>query len=204
MAGWRPWGATPSAEVCRLALGLAGLENEHGNSQAVRQVLETWQPVARAWRDQAAAEGTDEGVAAAEAIEANLLAQFIEDGQLLEDSGLALEAAELYAKAYELAPDRHEILPRLVGAYLAAGETMKARVTARLARDDHPDEAGGLAGVGQGVRGRAPRQGGSGGLPAGVRSGARDAGPADETGEPLHEVGPGGERGASTWPRPST
>jgi len=134
-------GPAPSAEVCRLALGLAGLEDQHGDSQAVRRVLETWQPVARRWREQAAAEGTDDGVAQAEAIEANLLAQLIEDGQLLEDSGLPAEAAEVYERAYELAPDRHEILPRLVSALLASGETMQARVRARLAREDHPDEA---------------------------------------------------------------
>ncbi|MEZ4387832.1 MAG: tetratricopeptide repeat protein [Candidatus Krumholzibacteriia bacterium] len=134
-------GRTPSAEVCRLALGLAGLENEFGDPQTVRRVLETWQPVARAWREKAAAEGTDDGVPQAEAIENNLLSQFIDDGQLMEDSGLPGEAAALYEKAYDLAPDRYEILPRLIGAYLAAGETMQARVKARLAREEHPDQA---------------------------------------------------------------
>lgn len=134
-------GPEPSAELCRLALGLAGLEDQHGDARAVRQVLETWQPVARRWREQAAADGSDDGVAQAEAIEANLLAHLIDDGQLLEDSGLPGEAAEVYEKAYALAPDRHEILPRLVGALLASGESMQARVRARLAREEHPEEA---------------------------------------------------------------
>lgn len=139
--GLETLGGAPSAELCKLALGLAGLEDEHGNDQAVREVLEAWQPLARQWREQAAAEGTDDGVAQAEAIEANLLAQFIEDGQLLEDSGLPGEAAEVYEKAYSLAPDRHEILPRLVTALLASGESMQARVRTRLAREEHPEEA---------------------------------------------------------------
>ena len=134
-------GPEPSAEVCRLALGLAGLEDQHGDAQAVRRVLETWQPVARRWRERAEVEGTDDGVAQAEAIEANLLAHLIEDGQLLEDSGLPAEAAEIYEKAYALAPDRHEILPRLVSALLASGESMQARVRARLAREEHPNQA---------------------------------------------------------------
>jgi tetratricopeptide (TPR) repeat protein len=134
-------GGAPSAEICRLALERAALEDEHGDSQTVRDILERWQPVARQWRDQAEAEGLTDGVEDAEAIEAHLLARFIEDGQLLEDSGLPLEATELYEKAYELAPDRHEIMPRLVTAYLAAGETLQARVRARLARQEHPDAA---------------------------------------------------------------
>ena len=139
--GLRELGDEPSAEVCKLALGLAGLENEQGDQQAVREVLERWQPVARQWREQAEAEGVEDGVAQAEAIENNLLSQLIEDGQILEDSNLPLEAAELYEKAYAVAPDRHEILPRLVGAYLKAGQELAARVKARLARQEHPEVA---------------------------------------------------------------
>ncbi|MBD3222665.1 tetratricopeptide repeat protein [bacterium] len=134
-------GREPSAEVCKLALELAALEDEHGDSQTVRDVLEAWQPVARQWRDQAEQEGIVDGVEEAEAIEAHLLARFIEDGQLLEDSGLPIEAAELYEKAYDLAPDRHEILPRLVEAYVQAGQTMQARVRTRMARREHPEAA---------------------------------------------------------------
>lgn len=139
--GLEELGRAPSAEVCHLALGLAALEDEHGEPQTVRDILEAWQPLARQWRDQAEMEGTDDGVDAAEAIEAQLLARFIADGQLLEDSGLVSEAVVLYEKAYELAPERHELLPHLVDGYLAGGRLMDARVRTRLARQDHPDAA---------------------------------------------------------------
>ena len=135
-------GRTPAPETCRLALALAGVERQAGDQQALRRVLETWQPVARAWREQAAADGTVDGVAEAEAIENNLLSIYLEDGQILEDSGLASEAVTLYEKAFALAPDRDELLPRIVGAHLATGNTFEAKVAARLARQDHPDKAG--------------------------------------------------------------
>jgi len=134
-------GPQPSAELCKLALGLAGLENEHGDNQSVMRVLEAWQPMARQWREQADTTGDTDGVVQAEAIENNLLALFIEDGQILEDSGLMVEAAELYEKAYDLAPERHEILPKLVGVYLAVDESLKARVKTRLARQAYPEES---------------------------------------------------------------
>lgn len=140
--GLQALGRVPSAETCRLALALAGFERAQGNGEDVRRVLETWQPVAREWRQQAAADGTTDGVAEAEAIENNLVAIYLEDGQILEDSGLGLEAVELYQKAFALAPDRDELLPRIVGAYLAAGDPFQAKVTARLARQDHPERAG--------------------------------------------------------------
>lgn len=135
-------GNEPSAEVCRLVLELARLENEQNDSMAMRQVLEAWQPVARRWREIAVEQTTDDGVSEAEAIETNLLGALLEDGQLLEESGLALDAADLYEKAYKLAPDRHEILPRLVGAYILAGDPFQAKVRARLARQEHPEQSG--------------------------------------------------------------
>lgn len=140
--GLQALGRSPSAEVCRLALMLAGVEDERGDGAAAREVLESWQPVALAWRAKAEAEGITEGVQEAERIESNLLSMYIQDGQLLEEAGLAVEAVELYSKALEMAPDRDELLPRLVSSYLAAGDHMQARVTARLARQNHPDRPG--------------------------------------------------------------
>ncbi len=140
--GLEALGREPTAETCRLALGLAGIERHADNQEALRGILESWQPVARAWREQAEAEGIVDGVAEAEAIEHNLLSIYLEDGQILEDSGMAAEAVSLYEKAFSLAPDRDELLPRIVGAHLAAGNTFEAKVAARLARQDYPDKAG--------------------------------------------------------------
>jgi tetratricopeptide (TPR) repeat protein len=140
--GLETLGREPSAETVRLALALAGVERAAGNDEAVRGLLENWQPVAREWRERAEAEGSVDGVAEAEAIENNLLSIYLEDGQILEDSGLAAEAVALYEKAFALAPDRDELLPRIVGAHLAAGNTFDAKVAARLARQDHPEQAG--------------------------------------------------------------
>ncbi|HOX25638.1 MAG TPA: tetratricopeptide repeat protein [Candidatus Krumholzibacteria bacterium] len=140
--GLQQLGRTPSAEVCRLVLGFAGLEHAQGREDQVQAVLEEWQPIARKWRDQAASQGVEDGVAESEAIEENLLAIYLENGQILEESGLAGEAVAVYQKAYAMAPERDELLPRLVAAHLAAGDPMQAKVTARLARQDHPDQAG--------------------------------------------------------------
>ena len=140
--GLEALGTTPSAESCRLVLALADIERQAGDNAAMRNVLETWQPMAVAWRKQAAAENVIDGVAEAEVIENNLLSIYLEDGQILEDSGLAAEAVELYEKAFALAPDRDELLPRIVGAHLAAGNTFEAKVAARMARQDYPDKAG--------------------------------------------------------------
>jgi len=145
-AGLQALGKQPLAEVMRLALGLASLERDAGNEEAVRRVLETYQPISREFREtaekQAGQPQTVDGYEEAEAIENNLLALYLDNGQILEDSGLMLEAAHTYEKAYELAPDRAELLPRIVDAYLKAGEPLKAKVTANLARQAHPDKPG--------------------------------------------------------------
>jgi len=140
--GLEQQGRTPSAEVCRLVLALASLERDAGDQTALRNVLETWLPKAQAWRQQAEKDEILDGVGEAMAIENNLLSIYLEDGQILEDSGMALEAAELYEKALELAPDRDELIPRIVSAYIAGGEVLKAKVAARLARQDMPEKAG--------------------------------------------------------------
>jgi superkiller protein 3 len=48
-----------------------------------------------------------------------------------------------------MAPARDDLLPRLVGVYLKAGEQAKAGVAARLARDEHPDRVGTWIATGQ-------------------------------------------------------
>jgi tetratricopeptide (TPR) repeat protein len=140
--GLQDLGRVPGPALCRLALGLARLEREHGEPAAARQVLETWYPSARAWREKAEAEGEVEGVQEAIAIENTLLSIFIQDGQLLEDAGLLQESLELYEKAYAIAPQRDDLLPRIVSAYLATGDIFQARVRVRLARQNHPDRIG--------------------------------------------------------------
>jgi tetratricopeptide (TPR) repeat protein len=57
-------------------------------------------------------------------------------------SGLDDEAAKLYQSAYELAPERADLLPRLVDVYIKQEKVLEAGVAARLARDDHPEKAG--------------------------------------------------------------
>jgi tetratricopeptide (TPR) repeat protein len=66
----------------------------------------------------------------------------VEDGKLMEQSGLDAEAAALYQAAYELSPDRDDLLPRLVDVYIKQDMVLEAGVAARLARDNHPEKAG--------------------------------------------------------------
>jgi len=129
----------------RLVLQLNQLEDEQGNEQAVRQLLEKYtDPAVRFLRNLAGREDPEsvDGYREARAIVHNRVRLMVDDAKLMEDSGLAADAARLYKKAYELTPERDDLLPRLVDCYLEQGLNLDAGVAARLARDEHPDKAG--------------------------------------------------------------
>ncbi len=134
-------GASPNPEGLRLVLALNKLEADAGDDQAVRAVLEKYTPYAVKFIKGQTEEEAD-GVQEARAIVHNRVTMMVEDGKLMEESGLLGEASALYEAAYELAPERDDLLPRLVDVDLKNGEDMKARVAARLARDEHPDKSG--------------------------------------------------------------
>jgi len=140
--GLQAIGRSPSAEACRLALALASLEQQNGAERAARDVLETWLPVARAWQEKAAAEGAQGGLQEARLIQTNMITFYVQDALLLEEAGEAATAVDLYRKAHELAPERDDLLPRMVSAYLAAGDPFQAKVAARMARQDFPERPG--------------------------------------------------------------
>lgn len=140
-AGLEVLGATPNVEGLRLVLALNQLEDQQGDEQASRQLLKKFTPDAVSFlADQTDPEA--EGVQEAKAVIHNRVTLMVEDAKLLEESDLLTEASQLYEEAYELAPERDDLLPRLVDVDLRNGESMKARVAARLARDAHPDKAG--------------------------------------------------------------
>ena len=128
-------------EALRLVLGLNKLENDTGNDKAVRTLLEKYAPRAQTYIDQAP-DMNMEGVLEAQAIVNNRISLMVEDGKVLEESGMLAEAAARYEEAHELAPERDDLLPRLVGVYLKDGKAMEAGVAARLAREQHPEEVG--------------------------------------------------------------
>ncbi|MFO7654487.1 MAG: tetratricopeptide repeat protein [Candidatus Krumholzibacteriia bacterium] len=130
------------AEQMRLMLGLAGLVHEEGPESAERELLEEFHPAATEFLERARRDGDEEGVQQARALVDNLIALYVQDAEVMHQSGLPLEAAGRYRQAYDLAPSRTELLPPMVSAYLDAGEELKARVAARLARDAHPDAVG--------------------------------------------------------------
>lgn len=133
-------GKTGGAEALRLALALDKLESDAGNDAAVGKLREEFTPLAQAFlRDNA--EGSD-GWREAQSIVNNRVVMLVDEGKLLESSGLFAEAAVRYQAAYDLMPTRDDLLPRLVDVYLKAGDDLKAKVAARLARDGHPEKAG--------------------------------------------------------------
>ena len=139
--GLEIFGENPGPEGLRLVLALNKLESDAGNTEAVRQLLEEYtKPAVRLLKF--AKEETDEGYQEARQIVHNRVVLMVENAKVLEQSGLLTEAGDLYAEAYKLAPQRDDLLPRLVDVYLKNDESMEARVAARLARDDHPDKAG--------------------------------------------------------------
>lgn len=129
----------------RLVLQLNELEDKQGNEQASRRLLEKYtDPAERFLRNNANAEDPESvaGYREAKAIIHNRVRLMVADAKLMEDSGLTADAAKLYQQAYELAPERDDLLPHLVDCYLEQGQDLEAGVAARLARDEHPDKAG--------------------------------------------------------------
>lgn len=134
------------AEGLRLVLAVAQLHDQAGQSESARQVMHEHLPYAgQALAAADAGERTDEAEEAAilaGQLVNNLLAATLADAKLLEDSGLPNEAAKLYEEAYTIDPDRHDLVPHLVDVYIAADRLGKAKVTARRAREEHPNAPG--------------------------------------------------------------
>jgi tetratricopeptide (TPR) repeat protein len=138
-------GQTLGIEGFRLVLAFNQLEVEKGTEEAVRTLLEKYSPPAVAFlrdHESLAEPEAEPGYLEARSIVHNRVQMMVEDGKLMEQSGLDAEAAKLYKSAYELAPQRDDLLPRLVDVYIKQGKTLDAGVAARLARADHPDKAG--------------------------------------------------------------
>jgi tetratricopeptide (TPR) repeat protein len=143
--GLKMLGQPAGPEALRLVVALNQLEDEQGDEQAVRDLLTEYTPPAKAFLK--GLEGRDDpeaqdGWMEAKSIVHNRVTMMVDDAKLLEDSGLPDEAAKLYDQAYKLAPERDDLLPRLVECYLKEGKQLEAGVAARLARDQHPDKAG--------------------------------------------------------------
>jgi tetratricopeptide (TPR) repeat protein len=132
-------------EGFRLVLAWNRLEQEQEDEQAVRDLLEKYTPPALEYlRTHPEKEGEPpaEGLMEARAVVHNRVGMMVEDAKLMEQSGLDEEAARLYREAYEYAPARDDLLPRLVDVLIRQEKVLDAGVAARLARADHPDKAG--------------------------------------------------------------
>jgi tetratricopeptide (TPR) repeat protein len=140
--GLKALGPGGGAEMLRLALGLSDLEHAEGRSAAARSALEERVDTARKLQAEARADGDDTTAGLARQLLDNLFALCIEDGNLLMDSGLPLEAAALYEKAFALDPSRDEVMPHVVRAYLEGDELMQAKVAVRRAERERPDASG--------------------------------------------------------------
>jgi len=128
-------------EGLRLVLALNRVETEAGDEQAVRKLLEQYTPAAISFLKHVQDE-SDDGAMEARSLVHNRVTQMVDDGRLMEQSNLLDEAASNYRDAYDLAPERDDLLPRLVDVYLRSDQSMDARVAARKAREEHPDKAG--------------------------------------------------------------
>ncbi len=134
-------GPKVSPELMRLVLSLLETLDSAGNEQSRRDLLNEYAPQAAKWLETHEAQ-TEDGWLEANNLVHNRVTMLVDDAQLMEKSGLASEATAMYEQAYELAPDRLDLLPRLVDAYLADGRDLDARVATRLARERYPDKPG--------------------------------------------------------------
>lgn len=134
-------GPDRQAERLRLAVGLLQIAQAGTGEQEVRDVLQEHAAEAAAFL-QGLARDDEPGAAEAHLIVDTQVAKLVEDGALLEQSALPGEAAQVYRKAFALAPDRVDLLPKLVDAYLADGKELEAGTAVQVARESHADKPG--------------------------------------------------------------
>ncbi|NCQ34466.1 tetratricopeptide repeat protein [bacterium] len=129
-----------SPDTMRLVLSLLKISDEDGDEETERELLGQYASRAAAWL-QVHEDGQDGWLEAGTLVKSRV-AMLIDDAKLMEQSGLPAEAAPLYQEAYDLEPERLDLLPHLVDSLLSADREMDARVVARLARDRAPDQPG--------------------------------------------------------------
>jgi superkiller protein 3 len=135
----------PVGETFRVVLALHELETEAADEQAVRDLLDEYTKPARTFLDGLAGKENaeaEDGWREASAVIQYRVALLVEDGKLMEQSGLDAEAIGLYQDAYRLAPERPDVLPRLVDLYLKLGRVDEADAAAARARKEHPEWTG--------------------------------------------------------------
>jgi tetratricopeptide (TPR) repeat protein len=140
-AGLKVLGTTPQAEVMRMVVAKGTLLKAAGDDASLRVLLEVYQPVGMELRRLAREAGKPQadGVLEAESVEQTLVSLYVGSARALEASGLQADAAALYTRVWKLAPERADILPRLIDTYLAAGDTAEARAIADEARRNQPE-----------------------------------------------------------------
>ncbi len=135
----------PVAETFRVVQALYELETEAADEQAARDLLAEQTPAARAFldglKDKEEPEAED-GWREASAVVNHRVALLVDDGKLMEQSGLDAEAVGLYQEAYRLTPARPDVLPRLVDVYLKLGRAEEAAAAAAKAQAEHPGWTG--------------------------------------------------------------
>jgi len=135
----------PVAETFRVVQALYQLETEAADEQAVRDLLAEQTPAARAFldslKDKEDPEAED-GWREASAVVNQRVALLVDDGKLMEQSGLDAEAVALYQEAYRLSPERPDVLPRLVDVFLKLGRPEEATAAAAKAQSEHPGWTG--------------------------------------------------------------
>lgn len=135
----------PVAETFRIVQSLYELETEAADEQAVRDLLAEQTPAARAFldglKDKEDPEAED-GWREASAVVHQRVSLLVDDGKLMEQSGLDAEAVGLYQEAYRLTPERPDVLPRLVDVYLKLGRPEEATAAAVKAQAEHPGWTG--------------------------------------------------------------
>ncbi len=135
----------PVAETFRVVQALHELETEAADEQAVRDLLAEQTPPARAFLESLQGKEdpqAEDGWREATAVVNHRVALLVEDGKLMEQSGLDAEAIGLYQDAYRLSPERPDVLPRLVDVYLKLGRAEEAAAAAAKAQAEHPGWTG--------------------------------------------------------------
>lgn len=135
----------PVGETFRVVQSLFELETEAADEQAVRDLLAEQTPAARAFLDglkEKEQPEAEDGWREASAVVNHRVGLLVDDGKLLEQSGLDAEAVALYQEAYRLTPERPDVLPRLVDVFLKLGRADEATAAAVQAQTDHPGWTG--------------------------------------------------------------
>jgi len=141
--GLNDLGGVYDGVTAQLVMRKARILDEDGDEAALTAHLETYAESAGAHFAAGGGAAVDAGTRASQGVLQRLTALRIDSARVLTESGLHAQAAEVLERTLAMDESRTDLLPMIAEAWLAAGESMKAKVIAQRAVNNNPDSPAG-------------------------------------------------------------